>query len=238
MSIPQISKLIDANSDRKFETYEETIKTSAKLYTDAYNQDMFGNNASGCYDIEYSAMADKNLIKDVNINNATCSGGSQKKTFVRVYKSGDVYRYKVSILCTDKNNVSTVLYSNLIEGDIAGDIEFCDGKSPDFAGPILSIKTENADGWLNKDKSGFKVGITISDPYGLRANQKIQYAWTTDPASISSWTTKDFGNEQNVETVSIDLTSSAPKTAARTAWSFSPTPAVKVRTSIPFRAAA
>ena len=47
-------------------------------------------------------MADKKLIKDVNINNATCSGGSQKKTFVRVYKSGDVYKYKVSILCTDK----------------------------------------------------------------------------------------------------------------------------------------
>ena len=132
LSIPQISNLIDSNSDRKFETYEETIKSSAKLYTDAYNQDMFGNNTSGCYDIEYSAMEEKNLIKDVNIHNATCKGGAQKKTFVRVYKSGDLYRYKVSILCTDKNNVSTVLYSNLIEGDIAGDIEFCDGKTPDF----------------------------------------------------------------------------------------------------------
>ena len=121
MSIPQISNLIDSNSDRKFEVYEETIRTSGKLYTDSYNQDMFGNNTSGCYDIEYSKMVDKKLIKDVNINNATCDGGSQKKTFVRVYKSGDIYRYKVSILCTDKNNRSTVLYSNTIDGDIAGE---------------------------------------------------------------------------------------------------------------------
>ena len=96
LSIPQISNLIDSNSDRIFDAYEETIRTSGKLYTDAYNQDMFGNNTSGCYDIEYSAMEDKKLIKDVNIHNATCNGGSQKKTFVRVYKSGDVYKYKVS----------------------------------------------------------------------------------------------------------------------------------------------
>lgn len=213
MSIPQISNLIDSNSDRKFEAYEETIRTSGKLYTDAYNQDMFGNNTSGCYDIEYSAMADKNLIKDVNIHNATCSGGAQKKTFVRVYKSGDVYKYKVSILCTDKNNVSTVLYSNLIEGSIEGDVEFCDGKTPDFAGPSLIITTSNADGWLSKDTSGFKVGVKISDPYGLRRNQEIKYAWTTDPAVIGTWTTYNFGNGDDDDSVSVDLTSTAPKTA-------------------------
>ena len=191
MSIPQISNLIDSNSDRKFEAYEETIRTSGKLYTDAYNQDMFGNNTSGCYDIEYSAMADKNLIKDVNIHNATCSGGAQKKTFVRVYKSGDVYKYKVSILCTDKNNVSTVLYSNTIDGDIAGDTDFCDGKTPDFAGPNLVITSSNADGWLRRDTSGFRVAVQVSDPYGLRANIQIKYAWTTDPNNIpeSFWET-------------------------------------------------
>ena len=115
LSIPQISNLIDSNSDRKFETYEETIKTSGKLYTDAYNQDMFGNNTSGCYDIEYSAMEEKNLIKDVNIHNATCNGGAQKKTFVRVYKSGDVYRYKVSILCTDKKD--TIVKYSILNGN-------------------------------------------------------------------------------------------------------------------------
>ena len=213
LSIPQISNLIDSNSDRKFETYEETIKSSAKLYTDAYNQDMFGNNTSGCYDIEYSAMEEKNLIKDINIHNATCKGGAQKKTFVRVYKSGDTYRYKVSILCTDKNNVSTVLYSNLIEGDIAGDIEFCDGKTPDFAGPNMIITTSNADGWLSKDTSGFKVGVRISDPYTLNANIRIKYAWTTDPAVIGTWTNYDFSNDVGVESVSVDLTSTAPKTA-------------------------
>lgn len=215
MSIPQISNLIDSNSDRKFEAYEETIRTSGKLYTDAYNQDMFGNNTSGCYDIEYSAMEDKKLIKDVNIHNATCNGGSQKKTFVRVYKSGDVYKYKVSILCTDKNNVSTVLYSNTIDGDIAGDTDFCDGKTPDFAGPNLAITSSNADGWLRRDASGFRVGVQVSDPYGLKANIEIQYAWVTDPNNIpaSAWKTHEFNNAENEESVSIDLTSTVPATA-------------------------
>ena len=212
MSIPQISNLIDSNSDRKFEVYEETIRTSGKLYTDSYNQDMFGNNTSGCYDIEYSKMVDKKLIKDVNINNATCDGGSQKKTFVRVYKSGDIYRYKVSILCTDKNNRSTVLYSNTIDGDIAGDTEFCDGKTPDFDGPSLMITTNNADGWLSQNTADFKVGLKISDPYGLAANQEVSYAWTTDPNNISSWTVYKFNNARDVEQVSADITSTAPKT--------------------------
>ncbi len=212
MSIPQISNLIDSNSDRKFEVYEKTIETSGKLYTDSYNQDMFGNNTSGCYDIEYSAMEEKNLIKDVNIHNATCNGGAQKKTFVRVYKSGDVYRYKVSILCTDKNNVSTVLYSNLIEGDIAGDAEFCDGKTPDFNGPNIQITSEDADGWLNKN-SDFRVGIRVSDPYGLRENITVKYAWTTNPSNVGSWTTHNFGNARNEDVVTVNLTNGAPKTA-------------------------
>ena len=115
LSIPQISNLIDSNNDAKFKAYERTVLSSAKLYVDSYTEDIFGNNESGCYDVGYFDMEKKNLIKDINILNATCNGGEQKKTFVRVLKSGDHYKYKVSLYCTDKINKGTVLYSNTID---------------------------------------------------------------------------------------------------------------------------
>lgn len=75
LSIPQISNLIDSNNDAKFKAYERTVLSSAKLYVDSYTEDIFGNNESGCYDVEYFDMEKKNLIKDINILNATCNGG-------------------------------------------------------------------------------------------------------------------------------------------------------------------
>lgn len=79
MAIPQISNLIDSNNDAKYEAYADTIKTSEKLYTDSYSVDMFENNTSGCYDISYNELSDKKLVEDININNVTCAGGTQKK---------------------------------------------------------------------------------------------------------------------------------------------------------------
>ena len=49
-------------------------------------------------------MEEKKLIKDINILNATCKGGDEKKTFVRVLKSKEHYKYQVSLYCTDKIN--------------------------------------------------------------------------------------------------------------------------------------
>ena len=204
MAIPQISNLINSNNDAKYDAYKETIETSAKLYTDSYEEDMFGNNTSGCYDIPYEALSDKKLVQDIKINNVTCSGGSQKKTFVRVYKSGDHYKYKVSILCVNKNNESAVEYSDVIDTNIAGDTTFCDGKTLDLDGPTISLH-ENGTTWSTGDE--MKVRLTIADNFGLLENIKIRYAWTTTPGAVSSssWKSKEFGNERYKEKVRLQL---------------------------------
>lgn len=117
----------------------------------------------------------------------------KKKTFVRVYKSGNHYKYKVSILCTNKSNESAIEYSNLINEDVQNDIVFCDGKTVDADGPIISLD-ENGSSWTTGD--GMKVRLTISDDYGLLENIKIRYAWTTTPTSVAecTWTEKSFNN--------------------------------------------
>ena len=204
MAIPQISNLMDSNNQSKYKTYADTIETSAKLYTDAYSVDMFGNNTSGCYDISYDELSDKKLVEDININDVTCTGGTQKKTFVRVYKSGNHYKYKVSILCTNKSNASAIEYSSLISEDLESDTVFCDGKTVDADGPTISLD-QNGLSWTTG--AGEKVRVTISDDYGLLENIKVRYVWTTTPTSISesAWTTKSFNNERYTDQVSFQL---------------------------------
>ena len=192
MAIPQISNLINSNNDAKYDAYKETIETSGKLYTDSYKEDMFGNNTSGCYDIPYQDMEDKKLIQDIKINNVTCKGGSEKKTFVRVYKSGEHYKYKVSILCVNKKNSSAIEYQDVIEGDTASDTTFCDGKTLDLDGPTISLK-ENGSTWTTGQD--MKVKLTISDDFGLLENIRIKYAWTTTPGYVTNWKEKNFNNE-------------------------------------------
>ncbi len=203
LAIPQISNLINSNNDAKFKAYEKTVITSGKLYVDSYTEDIFGNNTSGCYDVGYFDMEDKNLIKDINVLNATCNGGEEKKTFVRVLKSGDHYKYKVSLYCTDKLNKSNVLYSNTINSDLVGDTTICDGKTTDSTGPTIEI-TSSKDGWINPG-SNFDVYINISDDFGLLENQKIQYAWTTSLDNITDWKNVTFDNERYQTSVSYKL---------------------------------
>ena len=202
MAIPQISNLINSNNDAKYDAYKETIETSGKLYTDSYKEDMFGNNTSGCYDIPYQDMEDKKLIQDIKINNVTCKGGSEKKTFVRVYKSGEHYKYKVSILCVNKKNSSAIEYQDVIEGDTASDTTFCDGKTLDLDGPRISLK-ENGSTWTTGQD--MKVKLTISDDFGLLENIRIKYAWTTTPGYVTNWKEKNFNNERYKTSVSLTL---------------------------------
>ena len=203
LSIPQISNLIDSNNDAKFKAYERTVLSSAKLYVDSYTEDIFGNNESGCYDVGYFDMEKKNLIKDINILNATCNGGEQKKTFVRVLKSGDHYKYKVSLYCTDKINKGTVLYSNTIDSSITGDNTVCDGKTTDSSGPNIEI-ISSKDGWINPGSS-FDVTVKISDEFGLLENQKFKYAWTTSLNNITNWQNVTMDNERFATSVTYKI---------------------------------
>lgn len=194
ITLPVINEVKEKNKEKKYETYKVTLKNAGKLYTDSYSKDIFGYNENGCYDIKYSQLKSKSLINDIKIDEVTC-GNDDKKTFVRVIKTKDKYKYEVAIECKDKKN--KIVYENKL------DATSCDGGEDKIA-PEISISPTNMD-WtrgLNK-----KATVTISDFYGLLENQKIKYAWTTTPTSIneSEYTAISFENKRGVHDAKTEI---------------------------------
>lgn len=195
IALPQVSNLQTENAKTKYKKYAESVVSSAKLYTDSYSKDMFGNNSSGCYDIPYSALSAKSLVKDIKIDNSTCDTYAADKktslTFVRVYKSNENYLYDISIKCNDKNGKE--IYNESLEKDI------CDGTRTDTEGPTISISV-NSNWTTGKDASGNALNATVKirDPYGLKENVQVEYAWTKTASNISGLTfkTKKFTNSR------------------------------------------
>lgn len=201
IALPIINRVQEKNKTTKYKTYAEALKNSGKLYTDSYSKDMFGYAKNGCYDIKYSQLKSKNLINDIKIDEVTCDY-DDKKTFVRVTKTKDNYKYEVAIECKDKKN--KIVYENKL------DAASCDGGEDKLA-PEISISPTNMD-WtrgLNK-----KTTVTISDFYGLLENQKIRYAWTTTPTSIneSEYTAISFENKKGVNDAKTEIPLPTDKT--------------------------
>lgn len=207
IAIPQVSNLQNSNRTTQYEKYGESLITSAKLYTDSYSKDMFGYNTSGCYNISYYDLENKNLAKDIKVNDTNCDtygpDGTTPLTYVKVLKSNDNYMYELAIKCVDKSN--NVVYEKTVAGD-----GICDGTTTDQDGPGISF-TPNGREWYQGYKPGTTtpdvVTIKVSDDYGLAENAKIKYAWTTTPASVpeSSFKTLDFKNNRYEGTTSSPL---------------------------------
>jgi prepilin-type N-terminal cleavage/methylation domain-containing protein len=56
ISIPIIRNIQAHNQMRKYTTYMDSLKTSAKLFMNSYEEDLFGHSKSGCVIINYSQM--------------------------------------------------------------------------------------------------------------------------------------------------------------------------------------
>lgn len=122
MSFPAIRILQERNNLQKYETYGDSLIAAAKLYVDAYEEDLFlyeddlekmpinqlrnqmrngtllPNNAQ-CVFISYEDFKNHMLIKDINISNITCYN---ENTFVRVIRDNGKYTYKYYLACGKK----------------------------------------------------------------------------------------------------------------------------------------
>lgn len=191
IAFPTLRNIQEKNSKKKYEVYKESLTSSAKLYTDSYNIDMFGPNKSGCYDITYTALKAKNLAKDIKIANINCA---TDKTYVRVYKSGENYHYKTSISCIDQTS-NTEIYSSLI--DTADTV--CDGSKIDSISPDITITKSKLS--YTETKKTRTVKVSIHDDYGLLENQKIKYLWAKKGTVInpSDYKVLDFKNKRSID---------------------------------------
>ena len=181
IAIPQISNIQTNNKTTKYEKYAESMLSSAKLYTDSYTEDMFGNNKSGCVDISYDELKSKDLLKDIKVDGSTCQSSD---TYIRVRKANDHYFYETSIYCVDKNN--KVVYDERLNKNA------CNGSEPDTTGPHITISAAPNDWTKGTDET---VTIKIWDEYGMLENTKIKLSWTKDGASYET-KEYDFKNKR------------------------------------------
>ena len=182
LAIPQLSNIQASNKKTKYVKYAESMLTSAKLYTDSYTEDMLGNNKSGCVDIPYSELKDKDLLKDIKIDSTSCKGD---KSFVQVLKSNDHYIYGVSVSCKDQND--KVVYEKVLPK--------CGDNGPDTTGPTITItsnlNTETWDYGINKTAT-----ISVTDSYGMLENSKFRYYWTKNGEVVGEKKTHSYQNKR------------------------------------------
>ena len=182
LAIPQLSNIQSSNKKTKYIKYAESMLTSAKLYTDSYTEDMFGNNKSGCVDIPYNELKEKDLLKDIKIDQTTCNSD---KSFVQILKTNDHYIYGVSISCKDNNN--KIVYEKLIPQ--------CGDNGPDTTGPTITITSNlNTNTWdhgVNKTAT-----ISLTDSYGMLENTKIRYYWTKNNVLVGEKKTHTYENKR------------------------------------------
>ncbi len=118
LSIPLIRNIQEKNRIRQYTSYVDSMKQSAKLYVDSYEEDLFGHEKSGCAIIYYSQMEEKNLLKDIPIDKVSCNS---KDTFVKVVKVDDKIDYVATIGCGEKDESGNIeIETQIPEGGIIG----------------------------------------------------------------------------------------------------------------------
>lgn len=125
MAWPAIRKMQESNAFQKFDYYGEALISATKIYIDSYEEDYFcydsdleeGDNLSEtcpnyntskdleCVTISLRDLLEKNLVKDINIDDMSCQSES---TFVRVIKKDKKYKYKYYLGCGKKNDDNSI----------------------------------------------------------------------------------------------------------------------------------
>ena len=200
LALPQVNNIQDANKNRKYEVYMESIRAASKLYIDSHARDLFGNNKSGCITVKYSDLKQSNLIKDFGDANISCGNDSEtdSETYVEVRKVLSEYKYKVNIVCRNKESNKVVWKTQEIpEGSEACNIE------PDTTGPEIKAEPENTNNkWYNSRDLNIK--IQVSDVSGLKENISIIYNWYNKTTGTQySDNSKNYKNKRGIEKVSF-----------------------------------
>ena len=199
-ALPQVNNIQDANKNRKYEVYMESIRAASKLYIDSHARDLFGNNKSGCITVKYSDLKQSNLIKDFGDSKISCGNDSEtdSETYVEVRKVLSEYKYKVNIVCRNKESNKVVWKTQEIpEGSEACNIE------PDTTGPEIKAEPENTNNkWYNSKDLNIK--IQVSDISGLKENISIIYNWYNKTTGTQySDNSKNYKNKRGIEKVSF-----------------------------------
>ena len=195
IALPVISNVSDSFTIQKFESYEESLRTAAKLYVDQNQDDLFGYSDDGCTDIGFSELNSKSLIEDIDVEGATCADSS---TYVRVTKNGTSYNYDVSIKCTLDG--ATAYEKTIAADNTCLPIGRDDPDNPDSpSGAYVPMATafDTDPKIIEEPTKSAEITILVSDEKGFAPNAKIRYWWinsSNGDAIIGEKKEKQFTN--------------------------------------------
>lgn len=117
-SWPVIDKVIEDGKNSKYETYGKSMVAAAKVYTDAFEEDMFHydedihdlrTQKGQCFNIPLEDLIDKAYIKDFNESDMTCLNDG---SFVRVVRVKGKYTFTPYLACGSTKNMVDGKLSN------------------------------------------------------------------------------------------------------------------------------
>ncbi len=189
IALPEVQQLQSRNREKKFVTYEDSLKSSARLYVDSNAVDLFGYREAGCAIINYRELKAKALVKDYATNGITCASND---TFVVVNKSNGKYTYDVHIKCTKDGKLEYESYKvtkcdgtsstgrTPASGNTGGNTGGGTGGNAGEDGTVdFSVSVENADKYT-KIKGMTTFTITTTSKLGLSKNLQLSYYLAKD----------------------------------------------------------
>lgn len=189
LALPEVQQLQSKNREKKYEKYEESAASSAKLYVDSYEEDLFGTATTGCKDLDYDMLSSKNLLKDYETNDVTCEGTD---TFVHIEKKDGKYVYQPYITCRKDG---TIVYQT------STPVTKCDA-IPEFNSQITgSISVNDATSWTKTKTATIAFSSTAEG--GMQENCTGSYCVADSSGNcVTSWTPKIF-SEMSGDTTKV-----------------------------------
>ena len=189
IALPEVQQLQSKNREKKFVTYEDSLKSSARLYVDSNAVDLFGYREVGCAIINYRELKAKALVKDYATNGITCANND---TFVVVNKSNGKYTYDVHIKCTKDGKLEYESYK----------VTKCDGTSSTGRTPASGSTGGNTGGSTGGNTGGSTGGSTGGDgtvDFSVSVEDASKYTKIKGTTTFTITTTSKLGLSKNLQ---------------------------------------
>lgn len=171
MAVPLIRNVQVNQTNKKYDTYLNSLTYSAKLYVNSYDEDLFGHADTGCAIIFYDDLVKKKLLKDIEIKDVSCR---TSETLVKVVKFEGQYTYTPQLGC-----------GKVVAGEVGDITIFPEGSSIntsscDYDSEIIMNFTTSPENSNTIDKRQLNVQVHLFSDTGVTPNSQIEYGFSSN----------------------------------------------------------